>query len=114
MSVAPTISRSGDLYHATAQWTLTASQTGEAVAMPGYRLKSITASGTFGGAVTVMAQNADDQSDTAVGLKDRSGSAISDTTAAFHGIPEQPQWIYPAAASGVSSVVVTAYYERLA
>lgn len=81
--------------------------------MPGYRLKSINVAGTFGGAVTVMAKNSDDQSDTAVGLKDRSGSAISDTGAAFHGIPEQPQWIYPVAASGVSIVVVTAYYERL-
>ena len=106
------VSRTAGPYHATVTWTLTGTGTGLPVAMPGYRLRSITIKGTFNsGTVTVLGGNDDAQAETAVGIKDRSGSAISTAAAAFYGLPDAPQWLYPSA-TAATSIIVTAYYER--
>lgn len=110
MTVAPTISRG--MNRAVVTWVLTASETGSPIDMPSYRLRSVTIFGTFGGAVTIQGGNDEGFADTPLGLKDRSGSAISDTSAALHQIPEELLWIQPVAASGVSSVTVRAFYQR--
>jgi len=108
MTVNPTIN--SDYRFARVSWTLTSGQTGTAQNMPGWRLRSIVTSGAFGGAITVMAAN-DDAHANAAGLKDRGGSAISDTAAAFHGIPEDAQFIWPVAATGAAATI-DAYYTR--
>lgn len=113
ITINAVINRTVGSHHALVTWTLVGASQGNPVQMEGYRLRSITIGGSYNaGTVTILGGNDDTQTDTAVGIKDRSGTAISNTTAAFYQIPEAPNWLYPSA-TAATSVVVRAYYERL-
>lgn len=106
------VARNADPYHAVVTWTLTGAGVGNPIAMPGYRLRTISAVGTFNsGTLTVLGGNDDAQADTGVGVVDQSNTAISATSNKMFGIQNAPAWIYPSA-TAATSIVVRAYYER--
>lgn len=103
MTVNPTIDREG--YRARVSWSLVSGQTGTAFDTDGWRLESIVISGAFNAAtVTIQAAN-DDAAANSAGLKDRSNTAISATTATFYGTPDTPRWVWPVAGTVTSAVV---------
>ena len=97
----------------TVRWTLTASQTGKPVSLPDYPDKTVTISGTFGGAVTFEGCNElrgdGDHTDYAnakyVPITDSlDAAAISKTSDAGEVVLQNYLWVRPKAAAGVSSV----------
>lgn len=89
----------------TVTWeTLTATNNvGEAVRLPTHMDKTVTATGTFGGAVTLNGSN--DGANFFV-LSDQGASDITGTAAYIAVVAENPLWIRPAAAAGVTDVDV--------
>lgn len=111
MTVAQQVTRAG--YHMTVSWSgLTGGNSGQPFNTDGWRLVSIGITGTFGADVTISAAN-DEAGSNTVGLKDRTGTAISASAAGFYGAPDTPLWLFPVAAAGVNNVTVDAHFERI-
>jgi hypothetical protein len=83
---------------------LTASENGDAAEYPEHGDKTVSITGTFGGAITIEGSN---DGTTWVGLKDaQSGSAISATSNGIFVIKENTKFIRPVAAAGVAGVKI--------
>lgn len=109
-AIVPTINRMTN--HATVEWTLTGGQVGQAIQMEGWHLRSIAISGTIGAAITILCAN-DENATQSVGLKgDRTANAISTTSAAMFGTPDNVNWLWPSAAAGTTNCLIAAFYER--
>lgn len=102
----------GTLY---VKWVLTASETGKPVNVSKYPDKTVTFTGTFGGAVTFEGTNEErgdpDHTDYAnakfVPITDSlDAAAMSKTADAGEVILQNYKWIRPKAAAGVTSVAI--------
>lgn len=90
---------------ALAEWAnLVANETGDAIEIPEYNDKTVTITGTFGGAVTIEGSN---DGTTYIAAKDAlSGSNISATANGAFVIKENYKFIRPVAAAGVTGVKI--------
>jgi hypothetical protein len=106
MSTAVTVDYRTRPNCAFAVWAnLVASESGLPVEIPEYNDKTVSITGTFGGAVTIEGSN---DGTNYVGLKDAiTGTAISATSNGIFVIKENARFIRPVAAVGVTGVAVS-------
>ena len=110
----PSFTRTADLPGRTVMhtWTLTtADHTGEAMETPGTSDRTVTATGTWGGATFIM----EGSNDNAVflPLTDNGNTAISMTTNGIEVILQNPRYIRPRlSAVGAGATVVVQVFSR--
>lgn len=93
-------------YCVVVEWLLNAGDTGQPFDGVAFPDKTVQMSGTFGGAVTMQGSNDVVNASEWNGLTDPQGNSVSMTAAGLEAIMENPYWIRPSAAAGVSAVTV--------
>lgn len=91
------------------RWALANADDGVGVVTAPFADKTVTITGTFGGA-TVVVQGSNDSTDgtdgTWITLVDPQGTGISKTSAAIEAILENPLWIRATSSGGSGSAIV--------
>jgi hypothetical protein len=97
----------------TSTWTLSAGETGDAVAMPGHADRSVQVFGTFGGATVIFEGSNEASPTTYATLNDPFGTALSKTLAGLFGIAEMVRYFRPRVSGGSgTSVTVILFAKR--